>query len=119
VFQTLADELWEEKRQPRDVPARPHKAGDEPARYRIACAREDDGDGLGRLLGGEGGERACPNQDHLNLECNQFGREGGELLGLPLGRSVLDHDVAALNVTKAAQSFHGRRVTDGGSYQSG
>jgi hypothetical protein len=40
-----------------------------------------------------------------NLERNQFGRKSGKPLGLPLGISVFDHDVAALDVTEVTQSL--------------
>jgi hypothetical protein len=43
--------------------------------------------------------------DDINLESNQFGRESGESLGLPLGISVFDHEVAALDVTEVTQSL--------------
>jgi hypothetical protein len=45
------------------------------------------------------------SHDDINLERNQFGRENGEPLGLPLGISVFDHDVAALDVTEVMQSL--------------
>ena len=54
-LQTLADELRSEDGQPRDIAARPRKAGDEPVRNRIGDSSEDNGDGPGRLLGGQGG----------------------------------------------------------------
>src|SRR5207247_5331431 len=38
-------------------------------------------------------------------ERNQFGRESGEPLELPLGISDFDHDVAALDVTEVTQSL--------------
>jgi hypothetical protein len=54
------------------------------------------------LLGGQGG--VCTwGRDDINLERNQFGRESGEPLGLPLGISVFDHEVAALCVTEVPQ----------------
>src|SRR5207253_6022747 len=40
-----------------------------------------------------------------NLERNQFGRESGESLELPLGISVFNQDVAALDVTEVTQSL--------------
>ncbi len=43
--------------------------------------------------------------DDINLERNQFGRKSGEPLELPLGISVFDHDVAALDVTEVTQSL--------------
>jgi len=55
LFQTLADKLRGEDRQPRDIAARLRQAGDEPARNRIGNSSEDNGEGCGRLLGGQGG----------------------------------------------------------------
>jgi hypothetical protein len=103
-FQTLADELRGEGGQPRDIAARPRKAGDEPAQNRIGSSSENNGDSPGRLLGGQDGEAVCGHDD-INLQRNQFGRESGEPLQLPLGRSVFDHDVAALDVTEVTESL--------------
>ncbi len=103
-FQTLADELRGEVGQPRDIAARPRKAGDEPVRNRIDNRSEDNGDSLGRLLGGQG--LGCASgQDDINLERNQFGRKSGEPLEPPLGIAVFDHDVATLDVTELTQSL--------------
>src|SRR5262245_1015809 len=44
-------------------------------------------------------------EDDIKLERNQFGRESGEPLGLPLGIAVFNHDVAALDVTEVTQSL--------------
>jgi hypothetical protein len=43
--------------------------------------------------------------DDINLERNQFGRQSGEPLRLPLGIAVFNHDVAALDVTEVTQSL--------------
>ena len=56
------------------------------------------------MLGGQGVGCACGHDD-INLERNQFGRKSGEPLELPLGISVFDHDVAALDVTEVTQSL--------------
>jgi hypothetical protein len=56
------------------------------------------------LLGGECGGCACSHDD-INLERNQFGRESGEPLDLPLGISVFDHDVAPFDVAEVTQCF--------------
>ncbi len=56
------------------------------------------------MLGGQGGGCAWGHDD-INLERNQFGRKSGEPLELPLGISVFDHDVAALDVTEVTQSL--------------
>jgi hypothetical protein len=98
-FQTLGDELRAEAGQPRDIAARPRKAGDESVHNRIGTSSEDNGDSPGRLLGGQGVGCAC-GQDDINPERNQFGRKSGEPLELPLGRSDFIHDVAALDVTE-------------------
>ena len=63
------------------------------------------GESPGRLLGGQGAERALGGHDDINLERNQFGRKSGEPLELPLGRSVFDHDVATLDVPEVTQSL--------------
>jgi hypothetical protein len=54
------------------------------------------------LLGGEGGLRVC-GDDEINLERDQFTRESGKPLELPLGRSVFDHEVAPLDVAKVME----------------
>src|SRR5712691_10343565 len=91
--------------QPRDIAAWPRKAGDEPAPIRIGNTSEDNGDGPGRLLGGQGDGCASGREDDITLERNQIGRESGEPLGLPLGISLFNHDVAALDVTEVTQSL--------------
>src|SRR4030095_526073 len=50
------------------------------------------------------------SHDHIDLECNQFSRESGESLELPIGVSVFDHEVAALDVTEVTQSLTKRLV---------
>jgi hypothetical protein len=64
---------------------------------------------MGRVLvaclAGPGEVVARRGHDDINLERDQFGRESGEPLGLPLGISVFDHDVAALDVTEVTQSL--------------
>ena len=83
-----------------------------PLRNRIGSSSEDNGEGPGRLLGGQGGGCAWGHDD-INLERNQFGRKSGEPLELPLGISVFDHDVAALDVTEVTQSLDGRPLAGG------
>jgi hypothetical protein len=57
------------------------------------------------LLGGQGGGGASSGHDDVNLERNQLGRKSREPLELPLGISVFDHDIAALDVTEGTQSL--------------
>jgi hypothetical protein len=59
---------------------------------------ENDWDGRGRLLGGEGKGRGRGHDD-IDLERNQFGRQGGKPVELSLGIAVLNDDVATLDVT--------------------
>jgi hypothetical protein len=56
------------------------------------------------LLGGQSVGCAWGHDD-INLERNQFGRESGEPLELPLGIPVFDHDIAALDVTEVTQAL--------------
>ena len=58
---------------------------------------------MGRvLLGGQDADCVWGHDD-INLERNQFGRESGELLDLPVGISVFDHEVATLDVPDVTQ----------------
>jgi hypothetical protein len=70
------------------------------------------------VLGGQGLECAS-SQDDINLERNQFGRKSGEPLELPLGISVFNHDVAALDVTEVTQSLEEGVAQVGASGQVG
>ena len=55
---------------------------------------------------------ASSAHDDINLEL--FGRKSGKALRLPLGISVFDHDVAALDVTDVTQSLEeGPRASGG------
>jgi hypothetical protein len=81
-FQTLADKLLlGEHGHPRDIAARPRKTGDEATCNRIGSS-EDNGEGSGRLLSGQG--MGCASgEDDINLERNQFGRKSGSRSGFP------------------------------------
>ena len=57
------------------------------------------------MLGGQGGGGASCGHDDINLERNQFGRKSREPLELPLGISVVDHDIATLDVAEGPQSL--------------
>src|SRR5262249_30264479 len=80
------------------------KAGDEPAPNRIGSISEDNGDGAGRLFGGQSSDYDWGHDD-INLERNQFGRKSGEPVELPLGISVFNYEVATLDVTEVTQSL--------------
>ena len=57
LLQAFADQLRGQEGQAGNIAARVRKAGDEPARDRISSCGEDNGDGTGRLLCGQG--RGC------------------------------------------------------------
>jgi hypothetical protein len=105
LFQTLADELGVDVGRSREIAARPREGRDEAVRDRIGSRREDNGDGPGRVLGGQGCGRASSGHDHIHLECNQFSGECWKTLELPLGVSVFDHEIAALDVPEGMQSL--------------
>jgi len=87
----------------RHLPTSSGKRRDNPVRYWIANSTENDRNSRRRLLGGKGGDCTSGGQDDVDLERNQFGRESGELLDLPFGIPVFDHDVATLDVPEVTQ----------------
>src|ERR1700730_7493506 len=84
----------------------------------MGSTNEDDGDGPGRLLGGQSG-RCGYGHDDINVERNQFGCKSGEPLDLPLGTSVFDHEVAALDVPEVTQSLTEGHVKAFGRFHDG
>jgi Protein of unknown function (DUF541) len=102
-IQTTNITVAPQHRQGKDDSQQPKIVGYEVTR--IASSSEDNGNNAGRLLGGQGGGCACGGHDDIDLERNQFGRKSGEPLGLPLGISVFDHEVAALDVPEVTQSL--------------
>jgi hypothetical protein len=104
-FQILPDELRADGGgQPGDIAARLRQVGDEPACDWIEGPSKDDGDGLGRLLGGEGG-LCVRGHDDIDVQRNQLAYERREPLELPLGGSEFDDDRLALDVTEVTQSL--------------
>src|SRR5262249_17384494 len=91
--------------QPRGIATRPRKAGDEPARHRIANRNEDSGEGRGRSLGGQGSECASGSHENIDLHRNQLSNERGKPLVLPLGISGFDQEVATLDITEVTKSL--------------
>ena len=102
-FQALADQLGSKARQPSDIAARPREARDEPALDGIANTSEDDGDRFGGLHGRQGDACASCHENDIDLEQNQFGCKSGGALDPPLGVSIFNDNVAALDVTEIAQ----------------
>ncbi len=67
------------------------------------------------MLGSQGSLCASSSYEDIDLERNQFGRKRGEALRLPLGISVFDHDMAALDVTEVTQPLEEGLVPVGAS----
>ena len=103
-LKTLADQVQADPGQPCDIAAWSRKAAHEPVRYRIGSASEDNGDGPRCLLGGQGAQRGRSHDD-IHLEGDKLRGERRESLELPLGIPDFDYDVAALDVSKIAQSL--------------
>src|SRR5262249_27761724 len=105
-LETFRPKLRGELGQPGDVASRSSEAGDEPGRNKIVVTgRHNDGDCPGSLTGGVD---RCPtgvDDNDINLEADQIGREIGAPLGRSLGGSALDHDVLAFYVAELAKSL--------------
>ena len=100
-LQPLSAQLSVQVGQPRNVPTRPSKAGNEPRADWIGGDRHDDWDGRCRLLRGRRRWSTLRN-DSLDLESRQLGREVRKPFVLSLGRSILNDDVLALHVAAFA-----------------
>src|SRR5262249_37244453 len=65
---------------------------------------EDEGDGLGTILGGERAGSAR-RHDHIDLELHELRGKAGKPFDLSLRPPGLDHDGLALDVTEIAQGL--------------
>ncbi len=80
---------------PREITARPRKAGHEPTPDRIIMIRHDNGD----LRRGAMGRLGCgARDDDVHFELNKLCGEGGESFSVVAVESTLDEDVLALDV---------------------
>ena len=86
--------------QPGEVATRPFQALDKALFDQIIRHPEHDGDGASRLLGGQRGGRARP--EDVRREPDQFGGEGGEPVAFPFSITVCDDDVVSLHVAELA-----------------
>src|SRR5262249_12686988 len=83
-----------------DVATGPRKAFHQAYLNRIdANPRHNDGNCLGRILGGPGVIRTTRNDD-VNFETDQLIRQGGKPVGFIFSESRLDGYILALNVTE-------------------
>ena len=86
------------------VAAWPGQAPDQAQPNRVFGNHEDDRDGCRRL--GRGlrcGTSAC--SDHGDLAANQFGRKGGQPIGLIIGPAIVDRYVLAFDITNLAEAL--------------
>jgi hypothetical protein len=100
----------DESRYPREIPARPREAGDEPARDGVSGCDHDDGDRAGRVLGGQGPWRRS-GDDHVNLQTSELGRELGEPTKLALRKPILEGKILALDPAQVAEPL-AKRLDD-------
>ena len=63
---------------------------------------KNNGDGIGRWLGGKSAWRARRHDD-IRLEANQLGCQICEAIVVPLRPSILDGDVLALDMAEFAE----------------
>jgi hypothetical protein len=101
-FQPFEDQVRVLFREPREVPARPREARDEPQSHRIANARHNDGQLRGRVLGSPGGQRIA-HHDDIDLQPDELGRQVGEAVGFPLGIALCNRDVLAFHPSQLTQ----------------
>jgi len=103
-LQLLAEDLGPGREaRPGDVAAGSAQAVDQPGLDRIAREDHDDRDGLRRGLRGQRG-RARGRDDHVHLEPDQIGGEGGQPLDVALGPAVLDLQVLPIDPAELAQA---------------
>ena len=88
--------------QPGEVPTGPGEARDEPRGDGIAERHHDDGNAARGLPRSLDRLRASGN-DHVDVEADQLGRQGGELIRSPVGRSHLDDDASPLDVPESTE----------------
>jgi hypothetical protein len=90
-----------------DVSTRACQAGDQPVADRIDRDRNDDGNRrrgvLGRL-----GSRRTRREDQVDLQINQFGREGWEASRLAFGGPQLDQEVLSQHIAEVPHRLHER-----------
>ena len=102
--QLLCREIRDEEVHPGRIAARPGKARNESELHRIISGPEYDGNGPGRTLCREG-RRGGKCNDHGNLIAHQFRRHRWEPIILTLDPTVLDRNVAALDVAAVGQTL--------------
>jgi len=73
--QTFGNQFWTKESRPRDIPAWPSEASDEPVSSGVRHSSHDNGDCVGHLLGCQGPGRG-QGDEHINLERQQLGRKG-------------------------------------------
>src|SRR5215211_1016696 len=80
-------------------------AGHEPERHRVFRNREDDRDGRGGGLGGNGWSGAAMSNDDGDLLANQIGRQRRQSIKLVLGPAIIDQDVLTLDIAGVLEAL--------------
>jgi hypothetical protein len=100
---SLGAEHGTEKADPRDVIARPVKAGDKAGHDRVATeGAHNRNRGSGRL-GSQDGTAASRRHDHGHLAADQIGRKRAQSIVLVFRKVVFDRHVAAFGVAGFTQ----------------
>src|SRR5262249_62330883 len=87
-LQALGDQFRAEKGRPPNVTAWPPEACDQFVAHRVGHDTCDDWDGVRRLLSCEGC-RSAPSDKYIDLQSNQFSRQRGEPIRVPIPVSLL------------------------------
>ncbi len=95
------------------MPPRLRQAGDEPLVHRIDNGWKDDGNRPAGVLCRPDCWRAL-GQDDIHLEVDEFSRQRGKALILPLRRAVLQGDTVALHIPEIAEPLAEGLVDGGG-----
>ena len=103
-LETLLRELREHGAHPGDVPARPLETGDQSQLDRIADGGQDDRDRAGGLLRGLGG-RGGRDDDQVDPQADELGRQVRVSRIAALRPSVLEVDVLAVDPAEVAEAF--------------
>ena len=96
-MEPLGGHLWKKEGCAREVAARASEIGNQASRHRIARDGHNDRYRRRRLCGRSG--RRCAFCDHdVDLKSDQIGSEGREPVVVSVRISVLEGDVAALDI---------------------
>src|SRR5262249_10729092 len=102
-LQAFRCKLFTKIRQSSHIPARPRKGLDQLHTHRVGNGHEYDWDFCGGIP-----QKGCPGGGHhqdIDIEGDEFGRHGPEALGLLVGETVFEDDVATVDVAELGEAF--------------